>query len=227
MNLPEFRQTILKPLTTWVPSFRPLPIETAYQSFLASNVAFESATHDNLFPLFKSVYKAADLFTTVFLSEVSGKPKTTLNGFLLNPKEPLRALPDQDILAAYCANRYIDQIIAHHDLSFLYTYHGGRLVLLPEFLLFARQDISELMKLKTIYQPVVPELAAMQEPGRMLDILYYNIPVKTMSKINPDRKRINRLAKNYGCRSLSPAELIQAIDRFAIAAVKVIRSRVQ
>jgi hypothetical protein len=225
MNLPEFRQTILKPLTTWIPSLQSLPIEMAYQSFLESNVAFESATRDNLFSLFKSVYKSADLFTTVFLREVSGKPKTTLNGFLINPQEPLRALPDQDTLLAYCATRYIDQIIAHHDLSFLYTYHGNRLVLLPEFSMFARQDISELMKLKAIYQPVVPELAAMQEPGRLLDLLYYNIPVKTMSKINPDRKRINQLAKNYGCRSLSPAELTQAIDRFAMAAVKVIRSR--
>lgn len=227
MNLPEFRQTILKPLTASIASFQPLPIEMAYRSFLESNVAFEAATHDTLFILFKSVYKAADLFTTIFLSEVSGKPKTTLNGFLLNPRDPLRTLPEQDVLTAYCANRYIDQIIAHHDLSFLYTYHGGRLVLLPEFLLFARQDVSELMKLKAIYQPVVPELAAMQEPGPLLDLLYYNIPVKTMSKINPDRKRINRLAKNYGCRSLSPAELTQAIDRFAMAAVKAVRGRVK
>jgi hypothetical protein len=55
-----------------------------------------------------------------------------------------------------------------------------------------------------------------------LKALFYGIPIGSLGAVSDDRKEINSIAERGGCESLTPDEVVEALDRFAMAVVNVL-----
>ena len=148
MELIELRKEIIERLNFSSDSSEHHRIETAYQDFIniveISEEMEANYTNIDVFELadsgeekqvkeifdmrqrnitlLKSAYIFADIFISVLLGEIVGKPGITLNKFLAKPLEPLLSLSVNEILPAYCAVIYRNKIIAHHDVQRHYAY---------------------------------------------------------------------------------------------------------
>jgi len=183
--------------------------------------------HSRLSTHFKALFIFADIFASVLLSEAVGKPGLTLNKFIDKPQPPLLKLSINQLLHAYCTVIYRNKVIAHHDVKRLHSYkwssNENRIVLvpMPEQFHIAKADASALLRLKSKYEAVIPNLAEKTNQYILLKTLFYGIPIGSLGLINDDRKEINVIAERGGCESLNPDEVIEALDEFAMAVVSV------
>ncbi len=176
--------------------------------------------------LLKAAFIFSDIYISVLLSEILCQPGISLNAFLNKPQMPLLALSIEEILPAYCVVIYRNKVIAHHDVQRQYTYllatelEGSRLIPYSEFFHVTKSDIPLITKLRETYKASIPALLAEKNEWKLVQILFYNIPIGKLGAISQDRKQINRIAENGGCPSVSRQELIEAMDRFTLAVVK-------
>lgn len=181
--------------------------------------------YNRLFTLLKALFVFADIFASVLLSEAVGKTGLTLNGFLMNPKPPLINLSITQILPAYCTVIYRNKLITHHDVNRLYSakiladLRGAQLIPLPEKMYIAEKDVEAIMRLKSKYETSISNLAEEINQWELIKMLFYGIPIGALGFINDDRKEINKIAEQGGCESLTPIEVVGAMDQFALAIV--------
>jgi hypothetical protein len=182
--------------------------------------------HRAIVTLLKAAFIFSDIYISVLLSEILCQPGISLNTFLSKPQKPLLSLSVEEILPAYCVVVYRNKVIAHHDVQRQYTYllatelEGSRLVPYSEFFHVTKSDIPLIIKLRETYKALIPALVTEKNQWKLVQILFYNIPIGKLGAISQDRKQINRIAENGGCTSVSRQELIEAIDRFTLAVVK-------
>jgi hypothetical protein len=184
--------------------------------------------HSRLSTHFKALFVFADIFVSVLLSETIGKPGLTLNKFIEKPQLPLLGLPINQLLPAYCTVIYRNKVIAHHDVKRRHSYKWSdnkkRIVLvpMPEQFHIAKADALALMRLKSKYETVIPNLEEKTNEYILLKALFYGIPIGSLGLITDDRKEINSIAERGGCESLAANEVVNALDEFAMAVVSVI-----
>lgn len=177
---------------------------------------------------FKALFIFADIFASVLLSETVGKPGLTLNKFIDKPQPPLLKLSISQLLPAYCAVIYRNKIIAHHDVKRLHSYKWSSnekqivLVPMPEQFHIAKADAIALLRLKGKYEAVIPNLAEKTNQYILLKALFYGIPLGSLGLITDDRKEINAIAERGGCESLTPEEVVEALDKLAMAVVNIL-----
>jgi hypothetical protein len=177
---------------------------------------------------FKALFVFADIFVSVLLSETVGKPGLTLNKFIDKPHPPLLKLSMNQLLPAYCIVIYRNKAIAHHDVKRRHSYKWSSnekhmvLVPMPEQFHIAKADVLALLRLKSKYETVIPDLAEKTNHYILLKALFYGIPIGSLGAVSDDRKEINSIAERGGCESLTPDEVVEALDRFAMAVVNVL-----
>ena len=85
------------------------------------------------------------------------------------------------------------------------------------FLSISQTSKAELVRLKSSYVGTIQELREEDNLFNLLDTLFYNIPIGEFGNINPDRKKIDRIAEEGGCKSMTCNEIMKAVDAFAEA----------
>jgi hypothetical protein len=93
---------------------------------------------------------------------------------------------------------------------------------MPEQFHIAKADALALMRLKSKYETVIPNLEEKTNEYILLKALFYGIPIGSLGLITDDRKEINSIAERGGCESLAANEVVNALDEFAMAVVSVI-----
>jgi hypothetical protein len=239
MNLDDFGKLVVQPLTAHCQSLNPFRVRTAYEDLqnayaLVQEFQGEAGFHraaqiySRLSTYFKALFVFADIFTSVLLSETVGKPGLSLNKFIDKPHPPLLKLSTSHLLSAYCIVIYRNKVIAHHDVKRLHSYKWSSnekhmvLVPMPERFHIARADALALLRLKSKYETVIPNLAEKTNEYVLLKALFYGIPIGSLSLITDDRKEINAIAERGGCESLTPNEVVEALDKFAMEVVNAL-----
>jgi len=187
--------------------------------------SFVDQRHYQIVTLLKALYIFGNIFINIMLSEVMDKPRMSLNEFLKLKKHPLISLPIDKILPVYCIAVYRNKVIAHHDVRRTSGHISGpgsgqhRLLPFSEqyFLSMSKSSQAELIRLKSSYVGTVQELTKEDNLLNLLEILFYNIPIGEFGNINPDRKKIDRIAEEGGCKSMTRNEIIKAVDTFTAA----------
>jgi hypothetical protein len=196
---------------------------------LTEAVEYEEASfvvhrHHQIVTLLKALYIFSDVYISIMVSELIDKPGITLNKFLSSEKHPLTNFPMDKILPAYCVVAYRNKVIAHHDVRRMPAHIMGpksgqhRLVPMSERFYISESSVAELARLKSSYVDRVPELKNENNHFEQLKILFYNIPVGEFGNINADRKKIDRIAEQGGCNSMTCNEIMKALDAFTEAA---------
>lgn len=178
--------------------------------------------------LLKALYLFSNIFISILLGELINIKKISLIRFLQSKNQMLTSLSMDKILPAYCIVVYRNKVIAHHDIRRMSSYtigHGNvqfRFAPLPEDFHISNNSITELARLKSSYVSTVQDLRNVDNQFEQLKILFYNIPIGELGDINPDRNKIDHIAEEGGCTSMTRDEIIQAIDTFTKAIVEAV-----
>ncbi len=199
MKLDEFRKLVVEPLTTYCPTLNRFRIGTAYEDLqntyaLVQEFQIEAGKHD--------IFEAA---------ETEGEDAAH------------RAIQIHSRLSTHFKALFIFADIFARLHSYKWSSNENRIVLvpMPEQFHIAKADASALLRLKSKYEAVIPNLAEKTNQYILLKTLFYGIPIGSLGLINDDRKEINVIAERGGCESLNPDEVIEALDEFAMAVVSV------
>jgi hypothetical protein len=184
--------------------------------------------HRQLVSILKAIFIFADVFISVLISEVTDTLGLSLYKYLTKPRRPLENLSTISILPAYCVVVYRNKVIAHHDKrrmnSFVLSGRGDdvRLIPFPEKFGISPQNVSKLKNLKLKYIDTIEGLRSEDNNYELLRILYYGIPVGELGKVNEDRKTIDQIVQDGGCKSMTSNEILKSVDDFFVAVVKAI-----
>ena len=179
--------------------------------------------------LLKALYLFSDIFVSVTLSEVLIWSEVTLVKFLNKPRQPLLSISVSELLSVYCAVIYRNKIIAHHEVKRQYSFIWGpgpssAYVPLPKQFFIQAADARVLRQLTDVYKASIPLLAKENNQFEQLQLLFYNIPIGSLGQINNDRRLIDKIAEQGGCKSMSREEILTAIDQFAQAVVNSVQN---
>ena len=179
--------------------------------------------------LLKALYLFSNILVEILLAETLQTKKETFQGFLSSKKArsgPLASIHLPDLLPAYCVVILRHKLIAHHDFQrthgIAYAQDGIRFNPYPrDWQLFSDQA-DKAQRLQRIYELRIPGIQGLTNIRRLVDQLFYGIPIGSLGDINPDRRVINEMIDHLGCTSKSRREVEQAIDRFCGAIVDAV-----
>jgi hypothetical protein len=183
--------------------------------------------------LLKAIYMFASIFVSILVGETTNSSELSLRKFIDKPKSTLQTLSVEQILPAYCVIVYRNKVITHHDLSRMNPNFPGSkgkmiyLVPFPEDFHIAKTNVTKIYELKEKYKETITELHNENNQFNLLRILFYNIPIGELGKLNPDRQEVDEIVEAGGCPSMSPDEILAAIDQFLVAVINALKTNMQ
>ena len=84
-------------------------------------------------------------------------------------------------------------------------------------------DAKTLAELKDRYFPAG---SAPEDVYEQTEKLFYSIPLGPIGQLNPDRKKIDKIAEVNGCKSMSRNEIVMAMDTLIAEIADAVRNSV-
>ena len=183
--------------------------------------------------MLKAIYMFASIFISILVGEATNSSDLSLRKFIDKPISPLQNLSVEQILSAYCVVVYRNKVITHHNLARKNPnfpgFKGKRIYLIPfpEDFHIVKTNTTKIYELKEKYKETITELHNENNQFNLLRILFYNISIGELGKLNPDRQEIDKIVEAGGCPSMSPDEVLAAIDQFIVAVVNALKMNSQ
>lgn len=245
MTLTDFNQKIVIPLKALNPSAKSPRIDVPYEDALyvysivnlieslypkdpAEKTVLAFSLGQRLMTMLKALYMFADIYLQVLASEVANKERLSFNDFL---KKAVLPLAPESILPAHCLSVYRNKIIVHQDVVRGYgwtTDAEGRHRLSPHPTDFkiSNKDAVVLSKLRDDYKATMPELMTENNQFMQMRLLFNKVaPTNSDGSLNQSRRKIDKIAESGGVESMTPHEIIEAIDTFSIAVIEALKRK--
>jgi hypothetical protein len=179
-----------------------------------------------LITLLKSLYLLSNIFVDRLLIEITNDTEITLTKFVneinwANKFKLYRNIDSSKILSTYCIVLFRHKLLAHHKV---YRGEGAALNGKSSYLQFfgvsnnstsfPQTEMQNVQKLKNKYSSNFNELSKLSNLYSISEFLFYNIPIGSIGKINPDRLLINSIVETCGVKSYDFEKIIDSIDEF-------------
>jgi hypothetical protein len=171
------------------------------------------------YSLLQAVYTFADVFINVALREIHNRSRKDwpLDQFckLISPL----GMDEEIVRDTWCIKKYRNVIVIHWSINRMHAYHGDasgehRLSPIPKGFNVDNEDSIKINSMYEKYKPLYPDLTNSPNYFERLRGLYYRIPLGEANKVNPDRKKIDRIAEKGGCDSMTIREIGKIMQSF-------------
>jgi hypothetical protein len=170
----------------------------------------------------KAAIEFSNIYMTVLLHEAASRRgrEVTIGDLLKRYPHSAAQMTDSVLLGAYRIYAIRNKIVAHHDKL---RYPGGSLSATGELRIFAfraptavsQDETKGILALQAKYAAALPALVGETNYLEVLGLLFHGIPVMTGGILNSDRRQVDGLVEQLGCKSMTHTEMLAALTAFS------------